>query len=267
MIYADIEEGTEKVLQSKRGVIYCIWNEINGHRYIGKTKNTFWRRYSNGKWWCQTGNSALKADVAIHGKEAFHVYILEEGLSQEELIRLEAEYISSLNTVHPNGYNLTYYDQDGNQVKAALAIKNILLGKAKKAERLLSEGIVTKRKPRSQAECLAISLRTRGKNNPRFGIKMSEETKNKIRHRATGRVASSETRDKLRLFVGERANHIRTVVQINPNTKEIVREFSSAALAARAVGTKRGNITGTCAGRQKTSKGFQWAYKDSYETT
>jgi group I intron endonuclease len=42
-----------------------------------------------------------------------------------------------------------------------------------------------------------ISDRTRGKNNPRYGIKLSEETKQKIRAKAIGRKISKESKRKI----------------------------------------------------------------------
>ena len=256
------EDVDELELQSKKGIVYCILNKITGLRYIGKTKNSFWKRYSNGKWWNNTGNSALREDIEIYGKNAFHVYVLECGLSDQDVIKMEGEYIRGLNTVHPNGYNLTFRDGNGRQKKAPLAIKNILSGKVKKAEDLLRQGIVKKRKPKTPEECLAISERTRGDKNPRFGVVMSEETKEKIRMKATGRTHSLETKLKLKGRIGEKAVAARHVLQIDPLTQEVLKEFFSIRLAAQALNIRAGNISCACSGFQKTAAGFIWKYKN-----
>lgn len=89
-------------------IIYAIINKINQKRYIGQTigKN-FNYRYSGGRWWEITNNSALKNAFKKYGQESFEVEILEDGVvSLEELNRLEIFYAEKFNSYSPNGYNL-----------------------------------------------------------------------------------------------------------------------------------------------------------------
>jgi group I intron endonuclease len=87
-------------------LIYKITNKLDGFAYIGQTINTFERRYDCGKWWKHTSNDHLMRAVNKYGIENFKVEFLAEGVnSEEELDRLEVEFIKTHNTLHPNGYN------------------------------------------------------------------------------------------------------------------------------------------------------------------
>lgn len=89
-------------------LIYIIKNKINGEAYIGQTtKETFKERYDGtGRWWKSTRNKHLKNAALYYGTVNFEVTILHDNIdSEEELNRLEIEYIKTYNTLHPSGYN------------------------------------------------------------------------------------------------------------------------------------------------------------------
>ena len=57
----------------------------------------------------------------------------------------------------------------------------------------------------------------------------------------------------------------RPVIQIDPVSGQIIREFPSLAEAARAVGRSRQNIFMNCQGETLKAGGFVWRYADSPE--
>ena len=98
-------------MNSERGIMGCIYkitNCINQKLYVGLTLNDAETRfkkhismiYSNG---C----SALYGAFKKYGIESFIVETICLSNDKKELMNLEKHYISELNTVSPNGYNLT----------------------------------------------------------------------------------------------------------------------------------------------------------------
>lgn len=53
----------------------------------------------------------------------------------------------------------------------------------------------------------------------------------------------------------------KSVLQINPNTYEIIKEFPSLREIERELGYSPGNISSCCNGNYKIAYGFKWAYK------
>ena len=90
------------------GCIYKITNCINQKLYVGLTLSDAETRfkkhismiYSNG---C----SALYGAIKKYGIESFIVETICLSNDKKELMNLEKHYISELNTISPNGYNLT----------------------------------------------------------------------------------------------------------------------------------------------------------------
>jgi group I intron endonuclease len=93
-----------------KGVVYCIENLENGKKYIGQTTRDMVERFRE-----HCGNSGtsvspkLKNSIKKYGKDCFSMEAIWEGINctQEELDAKEIQLIEELNTLHPNGYNLT----------------------------------------------------------------------------------------------------------------------------------------------------------------
>lgn len=91
--------------------VYCITNLINGKEYVGQTKYDSQYRFKqhceksvnvNSKFQCY----ALYNAIRKYGRESFMVITLFQG-PLEELDNNEIEAIDALNTLYPNGYNMT----------------------------------------------------------------------------------------------------------------------------------------------------------------
>lgn len=92
---------------NKYGVIYKITNIKTGQSYIGRTKNDFDTRYTNGEWWNETRNIYLLRSVREYGIENFYVIKeMDYAFSKEELYIKERFYIKVLETNNPKkGFN------------------------------------------------------------------------------------------------------------------------------------------------------------------
>lgn len=88
------------------GCVYLITSP-SGKRYVGATRHdaqTRWARHvkdSAGKW------SALYAAIRKYGYEAFTVETLEVHKDFQLVAQAEMRLIAELETMYPNGYNLT----------------------------------------------------------------------------------------------------------------------------------------------------------------
>lgn len=86
--------------------IYCITNSANGKRYVGQTIQsieTRWRQHCSLQGKCRAIESAIRK----YGAGAFSIEEIASAESQSELDALEQEWIARLDTVSPNGYNLS----------------------------------------------------------------------------------------------------------------------------------------------------------------
>jgi len=89
------------------GSAYMLTNKLNGKKYIGKTQRDLKYRISEhfkpGKSPCRVLNKAINK----YGKSNFDINILYVSNDLNELNKKEVEYIQNLNTIVPNGYNLS----------------------------------------------------------------------------------------------------------------------------------------------------------------
>ena len=92
----------------KTGIIYKLTCLINDNMYIGKTMRTINERFTEHK--NNRRSQYLYNAIAKYGKEAFQVEILEL-CSEDILDDRERHWIAALNSMKPNGYNLTYGGQ------------------------------------------------------------------------------------------------------------------------------------------------------------
>ena len=90
------------------GCIYKITNCINQKSYIGLTINNAETRFKKHKSMIYSnGCSALYEAFKKYGVENFIIETICFSSNKKELMNLEKHYISELNTLSPNGYNLT----------------------------------------------------------------------------------------------------------------------------------------------------------------
>ncbi len=141
--------------------VYCIRNIANGKKYVGATtKSNMDKRYGKN-WWhiSLLSNVELREDYLHHGKEGFELTVLARPSTKKSLERLEKKYITSLDTLYPNGYNF----QHGRSVhpETKKRISNTL-----KANGVYNKGVFAKGKQEKCIGCGGLcpySYKIRGK--------------------------------------------------------------------------------------------------------
>lgn len=137
------------------GFIYITTNLINYKQYIGQRKR---QNELEDEQYLGSGK-LIKSAIEKYGKENFTREILDYAESQEELDYLEWYYIE-LNqaTISPFFYNIAEGGRGGNKFA----------------------GWTEEQRQQFSKEC---SERTRGKRNPRYGTKLTEEQKKVLREK------------------------------------------------------------------------------------
>lgn len=96
----------------------------------------------------------------------------------------------------------------------------------------------------------AMAGKLAGELNPRYGVKLSDETREKIRQKALGRKISDETRKKISI----------PVYQCDKDGN-IIREWLGAAEAAKHIGVNR-NTLSKASRKSGMCRGFKWIRKE-----
>lgn len=134
--------------------VYCHINKENGKKYIGITKTTVEKRWHNGKGY--SGQPKFYRAICKYGWNGFDHEIVASNLTEEEAKNFEILLIEKLDSIK-NGYNVSRGGDTGNGVAYTEEMKK------------------------------AMSDRFKGENNPRYGVKLDQETKDKISKTLTGR--------------------------------------------------------------------------------
>lgn len=206
------------------GNIYLITNTINGKAYVGQTKLTITERFKEH---CRPSKkTAISNAIQKYGEENFTIKLLEE-CEINMLDERETHYIKQYNS-YEEGYNNTIgggsqYISHTPEVKKKLseAAKGKMIGDKNPAKRpevrkKISEA--AKRRvesgkwvspttgghtPEALEKMRANQPDRSGKNNSRYGVKMSEETKQKIREK---QLAAQQRKREERLKNGNKTN-------------------------------------------------------------
>lgn len=89
------------------GIIYVVTNTVNGKQYVGQTTKSLEKRWSGHTSGSAGHCRALWNAIRKYGKESFTLAAIDVGSSKIELDQAEMMWVEKLNTVAPNGYNLT----------------------------------------------------------------------------------------------------------------------------------------------------------------
>lgn len=160
--------------------IYSITNVINDKLYIGQSKHCYQRFKQHKSSLNKCG--AIYLAIKKYGIENFEFNILEE-CDISELDNLEELYISMLDTIAPNGYNL---NSGGN------------------ANKVMSEE--TRKK---------MSERQLGEKNHMYGKSMSDETKEKLSKALKGRIITDEWKEKITIANTGKNIHMKVTRKID----------------------------------------------------
>ncbi len=172
------------------GCVYVATNMINGKKYVGVTSRTLEKRraYHEGLW--NKNCRALYRALLKYGADAFTWHSLYESDDAEMLINLETYFIVWLNTIAPNGYNLTYGAFPNGGV---LALSKEAREKISAAKRGNKAWLGKKHTKEARKKMSAIK---RGNKNW-LGKKHTDKTRAKIGTGNTGKKRSAEHRAKI----------------------------------------------------------------------
>lgn len=259
------------------GYIYLITDTTNGMQYVGQhhyDKQELDPNYH--------GSGHIIKSIYKKRPHSLKEEYLKTCYSQKELDELEKYFIFLYNTLYPNGYNLA----EGGRGGIPCEESRRKMSESNKGRHHTEE---TKRKisktRKNNVPC--------GKEHYLFGRHLSEETKRKMSESNKGKHHSEETKRKLSEYrkelyknedvriklseyvkktmtpehrkrlseIKKERNMTKTVSQF---TKDFVfvMEWSSLCEIERQLGYAKAAISRCCLGKQKTSYGFIWKYKD-----
>jgi group I intron endonuclease len=245
-----------EILTTKQGV-YLLTNKINDKIYVGKAINLKdrMRRHQQSE-----VNAVQEHPISLaikkYGWENFEISILEtfEGVTNEELLNKETEWIKKLNATNRNiGYNILEHSNDWTGHHHT---------------------------PETKLKLAKIFKERFGGISPFMGKKHTEETKQRLSEIAKkrtfipfkGRKHTEESKEKMRqASLGQTHPELRKAIkQINPLTNEIIKIWDYIGDAAEFF---TGNKKKICSIREvclkytdsdgylrKTAYGFKWEY-------
>jgi group I intron endonuclease len=226
------EEGVSICMTTQSGV-YLLRNTINGKIYIGKAKNLknrLWNHSSSENNNAKQLHSGIIAAIRKYGFSNFEIEILESG-------DIDNQTLLDKEAEYIEKYNSTN----------PLIGYNILKKSSDWTGFHHTEE--TKKKISRNRKGL-----TAGKNNPIWGKKRPQYVKDAI---------SLANR-------GKEAYNRKSLVQIDPKTKQIVKEFKCVKDAANELGCSLTHIASVARGGkrtrngktvfEKTAGGFEWKY-------
>lgn len=184
------------------GVIYKISNSINSKLYIGKTVKNPIVYWNSHKSFCRNGyEKVLYNSMRKYGIKKFKFEIIKKIQCKNihelntKLYKLEKKYIEKLNTMVPNGYNVT----EGGEGLAGIEfseehkqkISDALIGRTFSEEHCIniSKAVKGRKSPNKNKKLsqkhkinLSKSMKNRykGENNPFYGKKHSDKTRDII---------------------------------------------------------------------------------------
>ena len=156
------------------GLLYVIKNKINAKVYVGITKDTLDRRWTEhtSKARCGKQRYALYNAMRLYGVENFSIEVLAEYSNWEDLCSAEIAKIAELDSVK-SGYNMTKGGEGqlgrvcSEQVKQKLSRLN--RGKQLSSEHRAKISLANKGKAHTQAHKAKIGLANKGRKSPAVG--------------------------------------------------------------------------------------------------
>jgi len=235
------------------GTIYKLTSP-SGKSYIGQTIDQRRRKSNFYNINCYYSGHRLDNAIKKYGVDSFTyeilIQIIEDSrdILRDKLDELEKYYIEKFDSYN-NGYNMTL---GGSGTKGCFHTEE---SRRKLSITAIGRPSPIKGRPLSeeQRKILSEYAKTRiGSKNPFYGRKHSDEAKTKIR------VANS-----------------KPVLQLDSKTGEVIKEFSSAREAARALNKPKSyvEIGKVCKGyvspsgrHSVTAIGYKWRFKESSTT-
>ena len=237
------------------GIVYKAVNKINGKIYIGQTCRSLKKRIKEHKYdaFHNTYNSPFHASIKKYGLENFEWDIVKKCYSGEDLDKAEKYFIKSHRSNDRfKGYNLTiggnvlrgkdnpfYGRRHTDEVKKKISLVNKGNPGHNRGKNLSEE---TKRKISNVRKKKGLSV---GKNNPMYGKKHSEETKDRMASKKLGRKVPDKYLNHL----------ISNWLVTYPNGNRVV--IRNLKKFCRENGLSQGNMAKVNVGKCNNHKGYK----------
>lgn len=110
----------------EKGIVYLITHIETGKQYVGITIQSIERRWKNHTEQAKAGS--LKSDASLHeairryGADAFKVSIIDHGSTKRGLEKAERDWIKQLNSLEPNGFNISPGGTSGGSTPIATVV-------------------------------------------------------------------------------------------------------------------------------------------------
>ena len=277
----------------RTGLIYKIENKTNNKIYVGQTVTSLNERWNGHKCDTKRKNTPLYASMKKHINnidDIFTISVLEENIPYSKLDEIEINWISKLNSLHPNGYNISEGGQsfrtenelkrmservkgEKNPMYGHYGELNPFYGKthSEDTKELLRNLTLGRKVSDDTKEKIGNSVKLRHEEfgHPFKGKHHTDEAKEKISSAMQGRIISDETKVKM----SENHHKRQCVVMLDKKSGDKLMEFNSMTLAAEWLSNNttyknanRGQISMVCSGKRKSAYGFKWEYLKGVET-
>ena len=284
---------------------WCVYKHTapNGKVYIGITSREPKVRWDSGSGYLQ--NTYFSRAIKKYGWKNIKHEIIILNLSENDAKNKEIELIKFYKSSDRDfGYNLTDGGEGTNGYHHSEETKNRIrlgnLGKKITKEQIekwkmsrswykpteetrLKQSMALKGKIRSIATRKNLSNSKLGRNNPMFNKHHSEESKNAMREKLTGRLVSDETRVKLSLLQKGKPKSEETKKKLSESLKTFMKNnhidtrpkclicietgivYRSMTFAEKETGISRKKIVDVCEGFRENADGFHWKFVDKGE--
>ena len=125
------------------GIIYCVTHKKLNKKYVGLTMQTLERRWQyhleQSKGGCIKSDGSLHSAIRQYGPAAFEIIQIDNGLTKKGLEGKERTWIRALNTLTPNGYNISSGGVSGGSNKRPVEIDGLKFDSVKNASKYLAE--------------------------------------------------------------------------------------------------------------------------------
>ena len=226
------------------GVVYLIWNMVNGKKYVGQTVKTVKARFNEHA----RQNGIIGRAIRKYGKENFRYGVIKSCASKADMDYWEKYFISTLKSKKPNGYNQTdggegttgHIHTSETRVKMSLKHKGIPFS----AEHCANISASRKGKKFSLKHCTNISA-THRSNSP-FKNLIAEIDKQNFSYKGLAKLlelSDTALSRKIRGICNFTESQITKLVEIFGKPAEYLMTHSSKLLVATSEKERRAKLS------------------------
>lgn len=223
-------------------IVYRITNLIDGKVYVGQSRMSLAKRMTSHRFDSRRVRSALYHAIRKHGWENFKAEVIESNICLPSIDEREKFWISELNSLVPNGYNLELGGRSQKSVSDETRRKMALAKAGKKRDPMSEEtkrriGIANKGRVPAPHVIRAAVAAMADRPNPFLGKHHTDQTKAILSIKNTGRKTHTDERRAQMSRLRRGASNPFYGKHHTPQTRA---KISASVRALRAEQTKKG---------------------------